>query len=56
MVDHYAVVRKVSKNILHLFDPWFGDDHKYTITKFRRIWKTNRRFESEKGRFIAIKR
>lgn len=56
VVDHYAVVRKIGKSTLCIFDPWFGPDHKYSTKKFNKIWKTDKRWESETRWFIAIRR
>lgn len=55
-VDHFVVIRDITKTHIHFWDPWFGPDHKYTLTYFQRIWRTDPRYDDERGWFIAVKK
>lgn len=54
--DHYSVIKKVDKNTIHFFDPWFGKNHKYSIGYFNTIWKSRKRPDRADRWFIAIKK
>lgn len=55
-VDHYSVLKKVGMKNIYFFDPWFGEDHRYSINYFKRIWKCDERFDKEKAWCIALKK
>ena len=55
-LDHYSVLKKVGLKNIYFFDPWFGEDHKYSINYFKRIWKCDERFDKEKAWCIALKK
>jgi ABC-type bacteriocin/lantibiotic exporter with double-glycine peptidase domain len=55
-VDHYSVVKKIDEKFIYFWDPWFGEEHKYTLTYFKKIWKSDKKFDNEKSWFIAIKK
>lgn len=54
--DHYAVVKRISKERIFLLDPWFGDNHSIDLEKFMKIWKENPKHGKEKKWFIGIKK
>lgn len=54
--DHYAVIKRISKERIFLLDPWFGDNHSIDIDKFLKIWKENPKYGKEKKWFIGIKK
>ena len=55
-VDHYSVLRKIDSENIYFWDPWYGPEHKYTLRYFRRIWKSDPKYEKEKAWFIAMER
>ena len=55
-IDHYAVLKSLDSRYIHFYDPWFGPNHKYPLTYFKKIWNSSKRFEYEKAWFIAIKK
>jgi ABC-type bacteriocin/lantibiotic exporter with double-glycine peptidase domain len=55
-VDHYVVVKKIDKEYIHFLDPFYGPEHKYKLTYFRKIWKTDPKYDSEIGWFIGFKK
>ena len=55
-VDHYSILRKIGLKYIYFWDPWFGPDHKYKISYFKKIWKCDSRYEPKKAWFIAIKK
>lgn len=55
-IDHYSVLKKIDANNIYLWDPWFGPKHKYKLSFFRQIWKSNPKYEKEKRWFFAVKR
>jgi ABC-type bacteriocin/lantibiotic exporter with double-glycine peptidase domain len=52
--DHYSIIRKIEGGLIHLYDPWSSPDHKFKITYFKKIWKTE--FEKDLRWFFALKR
>ncbi|MBI5797420.1 C39 family peptidase [Candidatus Woesearchaeota archaeon] len=54
---HYAVLRKVGRKYVHLFDPWAGPKHKYSISYFRKLWDWSLCDEPDTNRrwFFAVK-
>lgn len=55
-LDHYAVVKSISKERIFLLDPWYGISHSYNLTYFKRIWKSDPRWEDIKCWIIGLKR
>ena len=53
--DHYSVVKKIDKEHIYFYDPWFGENHKYKISHFLRVWKSYSRYENEKRWLFAVK-
>lgn len=51
---HFAVVKSLSPQYVHLLDPWSGPQVKYTRVYFRRFWYSG--FEDDKRWFFAIKK
>ena len=54
--DHYSVVKRVDNKKIYLLDPDIGEDHEYSLTFFRRIWKCDPRYDDERGWFFAVKK
>ncbi|PIN75363.1 hypothetical protein COV18_04200 [Candidatus Woesearchaeota archaeon CG10_big_fil_rev_8_21_14_0_10_37_12] len=52
---HYAVVNKLEKGTIHLFDPYYGRTHKYPIKQFKKYWQRKTRYDKERGWFFAVK-
>lgn len=48
---HYAVVGKIDSYI-HLFDPWYGPDFRFSLPKFNELWHD----DENNHWLIAIKR
>lgn len=55
-VGHYCVLNKIDKNFIHLRDPQFGPEHKYSLNYFKKIWKSDPRYDNEKRWFFAVKK
>jgi len=55
-VDHYSILRKIDSNFIYFWDPWFGPEHKYNLSYFKKVWKCDLRYDPEKAWFIAIKK
>lgn len=55
-VDHYSVLKKIDSNYIHFYDPFFGPEHKYSISHFLKIWKSDPRYDNEKRWFFAVKK
>ena len=54
-VDHYAVVKSISKNNISFYDPWFGEKHSYGIGHFLKMWKFDEKYSNEKRWLFAVK-
>ena len=54
--DHYSVVKKIDNDFIYFWDPSKGPDNKEGIKEFKRTWKSDPRFEEDRGWFVAIKR
>ena len=52
--DHYSVFRSINNTHIHLYDPWSSPDHRFKITYFKKMWKTE--FEKDLRWFIALKK
>lgn len=55
-VDHYSVLKKIDNNNIYFFDPFYGPEHKYSLSNFKRNWRSDPKWEKEKSWFIAIKK
>jgi len=44
-LDHYSVLKKIGLKNIYFFDPWFGENHKYSKNYFKKIWKCDERFD-----------
>ncbi|HLD58959.1 MAG TPA: C39 family peptidase [archaeon] len=53
---HYAVLKKIGKDSISFFDPWFGENKKYSLNTFNRIWKSDPKFDNEKKWLFAVKK
>ena len=53
-VGHFAVIKKVDAKRIHLFDPWYGPNHGYSMKEFLPNWRSG--FDKDKRWFIAIKK
>ena len=53
-VGHFAVVKRVGLRKIHLFDPWYGPKHEYSLKQFLPNWRSG--FDKDKRWFIAIKK
>ncbi len=52
-VDHYSVIKSIDSKHIYFLDPWYGKNHKYAISEFRKLWHDT---EKEKCWLIAIKK
>ena len=55
-VDHYVVVKNIDKNYIFFLDPFYGPEHKYNLSYFQKVWKTDPRFDNERCWFIGFKK
>ena len=55
-VDHYSVVKSISKDRIAFWDPWWGPEHAFSLTYFRRVWRSDPRYDNERAWCIAMKR
>lgn len=55
-VGHFSVVKKIDSKYIYFWDPWFGPEHKYSLSYFKRIWKCDPKYEGYKSWFIALKK
>jgi predicted double-glycine peptidase len=55
-VDHYSVVKKIDKNNIYFWDPFFGEEHKYSLAYFKKVWKSDPKYDNEKAWFFAVKK
>ena len=55
---HYAVLKKIGSKYVHLFDPWAGPKHKYSLAYFFKLWDWSLCKEPDTNRrwFFAVKR
>ncbi|MFA5070880.1 MAG: cysteine peptidase family C39 domain-containing protein [Candidatus Pacearchaeota archaeon] len=54
--DHYAVLRKIDFRFIHLFDPWYGPEHKLKIHDFEKLWHSDFNVEKQIRWALAIKK
>ncbi|KYK26702.1 hypothetical protein AYK26_07125 [Euryarchaeota archaeon SM23-78] len=55
-VDHYSVLKNIDAKNIYFHDPFFGDEHKYLLTYFKKIWKSDPKYDNEKCWFFAVKK
>jgi len=55
-VDHYSIIKNIDSKFIYFLDPFYGENHKYKISHFKKIWKSNPRYENNKRWFLAIKK
>jgi len=55
-VDHFIVVKEIDKDYIYFYDPFYGPDHKYKLSYFEKVWKTNPKYDNEKAWFITVKK
>ena len=55
-IGHYAVVKKISKKSIYLFDPLEGFSHYYFLDEFNKVWKNDPKGDNEKKWFFAVKK
>ncbi len=53
---HYSVTNKIGNKYIYLLDPWFGPDLKYPLKYFRKIWKSDPKYDNERCWFFAVRR
>lgn len=53
--DHYSVLKKSGDKFIYFFDPFFGEEHKYLLSYFKTIWRSNPKYDNEKCWFFAVK-
>lgn len=54
-VGHYAVVKKLTRERIHLMDPTDGPNKSYSLNYFQRIWSSKKTFNKERSWFMAIR-
>ncbi|MBU2616822.1 MAG: C39 family peptidase [Nanoarchaeota archaeon] len=54
--DHYSVLKKINERYVYFWDPLFGKNHKYPIKHFKKIWRSDPKYENEKHWFFAVKK
>ncbi len=55
-VDHYSVLKRIDRNFIYFYDPFFGESHKYSLNYFMKVWKSDPRYDNEKRWFFAVKK
>lgn len=55
-IGHFAIVKKITKDTMYLYDPWFGPQHKLSSSYFQKLWSSSQRYVNEKRWFIAVKK
>ena len=55
-VDHYSVLKKIDNKFIYFLDPFFGEEHKYLLSHFRKIWKSDPKYDNKKCWFFAVKK
>ena len=54
-IDHFTIVRKITKTRIFLLDSHLGKNKKFKISQFNKIWHSDSRFEKKKKWFLALK-
>ncbi|PIR03316.1 MAG: hypothetical protein COV60_00975 [Candidatus Magasanikbacteria bacterium CG11_big_fil_rev_8_21_14_0_20_43_7] len=55
-IGHYAVLKKIDATHIYFWDPMFGENHKYKISRFKKMWKGYHKYDGEDGWFFAVKK
>lgn len=55
-IDHYSVLKKIDTKYIYFWDPFFGDEHKHLLSYFKKIWKSDPKYDNEKRWFFAMKK
>ena len=55
-VDHYSLLKNIDAKYIYFLDPFFGEEHKYLLSYFKKIWKSDPKYDNEKCWFFAIKK
>lgn len=55
-VDHYVIINKINSKSIYFLDPFYGQNHKFSISGFKKVWKSDSRYENNKKWFLAIKK
>jgi|SRR3989344_4447793 len=55
-VGHYAIMKKVTKKNIYFWDPYIGQNHKYPLPYFKKIWKSDPKFDNERRWLFAAKK
>jgi len=55
-VDHYSILKKIDNKFIYFLDPFFGEEHKYLLSHFRKIWKSDPKYDNKKCWFFAVKK
>jgi len=55
-IDHYSILKKIDKEYIYFLDPFFGKNHKYPIKHFKKIWRSDSKYENERHWFFAMKK
>lgn len=53
--DHYSIVKSIDSDFIYFYDPYHGENHKYSIKNFERNWKFYSRYSKEKRWFFGVK-
>ncbi|MBU2615558.1 MAG: C39 family peptidase [Nanoarchaeota archaeon] len=54
--DHYVVLKRIDEKHIHFWDPFYGEKHKYLIHYFKKIWRSDPKYENEGHWFFAMKK
>src|SRR3989338_2502303 len=55
-VDHYSVLKKIDNRFIYFLDPFFGEEHSYQLSHFKKIWKSDPKYDNERRWFFAVKK
>lgn len=53
---HYSVIKSIGTKYIYFYDPYFGKKHYYPLSIFKKIWKSDPKYDKEKRWFFAIKK
>lgn len=53
---HYAIIKAIKGNRVTLMDPIDGPDKSYSLSYFKKMWRSDQTYEGERGWFMAIKK
>ena len=55
-VDHYVVVKDVTREKVVFLDPWYGPAHEQSLERFEEVWRTDPRYDDEQGWYLAVRK